>query len=228
MFVESCNKIEALLKAKSIRRLYLYTSIDTWGEQATYVRHGMNLSLFQKNIDFYLEKFPDQELLFMVTFNIFSLARFSELLDFWLSLKNRFNGKINRIKIYINILTEPIVFSYLLLPDEFALKYFDQILNYLETHYESSNTWGFNEFVANDIKKVRNDFILQKLSYEKLIQGRQEFVNFFRQYDQRKGLDLLQVFPEYADLFESWGFKRKVIPPVVHSISKIQVPQKPS
>ena len=205
-FVEICEKLKALVETNSVKKLHLYTSMDTWGDHAEYIRYGLDLKVFQQNVEYYLENFPNQQLSYMVTFNIFSLARFTELMGFWLSLKKRFNTNVNRVKVYINLLTEPIVYSYLLLPENFALEQFDKILEFARQNYEETNVKGFNDFVINDIKKARNDYILNKLPANKLAEGRADFVRFFRQYDQRKNLNLMKTFPEYAEIFKSWEF----------------------
>ncbi len=206
-FIEFCNKLQLLLDAKAVKKIYLYTSVDTWSDHATYIRHGMDFNVFQKNIDHFLKNFPEQKLSFMVTFNIFSLGKFTELLDFWRSLKQKYNVVNNRIKVYINMLTEPIVFSYLLLPEEFALAQFDKILAHAQKNFDETNFRGFNNFVINDIIKVKQDFLSQKLSPEVLDSARREFVLFFKQYDARKNTNLLETFKEYSEVFVAWREK---------------------
>jgi len=210
MFEKFCDTAKDLVEDKCVKRIQIFTSIDTWGNHAEYIRHGLDLEIFKTNVNYFLKTFPGQDLFFMVTFNLFSLARFTELLEFWKELKLTYNQDLNRIRVYVNMLTEPIVFSYLLLPEEFAVGYFDKILDYIDRNFESTNVRGFNDFVRNDIIKVKNDYLNNQLSSEALKSGREEFVRYFKQYDLRKNKSLLQTFPEYAEIFSSW--EREFLP----------------
>lgn len=206
IFAARCAEIRKLLDTKSIRKIKFVTSLDTWGKQAEYIRYGMDLEIFKQNVNDYLEKFPQHDISFTVTFNIFSLPQFTDLMEYWLQLKRKFNGSSaqNRIRTDLNILAEPIVFSYLLLPDEVALPMFDRCIQFAKDNMDPRGLNGFTNLVAADLLKLRNDFILSRLEPNVLARSRKQFVHFFRQYDERKGLSLTSTFPEFKELVESW------------------------
>ena len=87
-----CNKIKNLVSEKKIRNFKLFTSIDTWGPQAEYIRNGLNIELFEKNLRFYLEN-TDSPVTLMITFNIFSIPNFDLLLKKILEWRKSYSWK---------------------------------------------------------------------------------------------------------------------------------------
>ena len=205
LFRENMDLVKKLIENNSIYRLEIFTSLDTWGEQAKYIRYGLDLDIFQENMDYFLEHFPKQRISFMVTFNIFSPPRFTDLMQYWLDLKTRFNKQeYNRVYIDLNILTEPLVFSYLLLPESYILPIFDRCLEFARNHFDDTSMLGFSNLMEADINKLRNGFLLNKLPPKELSKARKSFKTFFAQYDERKEISLIETFPEYKDIISSW------------------------
>jgi hypothetical protein len=205
LFRTHCATVRNLVDKKCVRKIEFFTSLDTWGAPAEYVRYGLDLEIFKENVHHYMETFPEYDLSFMVTFNIFSLPNFIQLMHYWLELKKKHNhSQPNRLRTDLNILTEPIVFSYLLLPEDYALPKFDEILNFAKSHLDSTGMVGFTNLVTADLLKVKNDYILNKLPLDRREKARKDFVHFFKQYDLRKNLSLKQTFPDYVRFFEEW------------------------
>lgn len=204
LFVQKCDQLDDLLQNNCIKKLHFYTSIDTWGKQAEYIRHGLNLEIFKQNSAYFLKRFPRQDLSYMVTFNIFSLPKFTDLLRYWIDLKKQNNTTENRIRIYLNILTEPMLYSYHLLPVDLGTAYFDEMIAFVDQNADPTNVHGFNDLVRNDLLKVKNDFLANKLSAADIKKYRSEFVKFFKQHDVRRKTSLVEAFPEYRNLLNDW------------------------
>jgi hypothetical protein len=62
--------VQRLLSKKAIKGFKLYTSIDTWGPQAEYIRTNLDIELWEKNLRYYLDNLPGQDISFMITFNV--------------------------------------------------------------------------------------------------------------------------------------------------------------
>ena len=45
----------SLLTNKKIRRFKLFTSIDTWGKRAEYIRDGLDINVFERNLDYFMK-----------------------------------------------------------------------------------------------------------------------------------------------------------------------------
>ncbi len=205
LFQKHCATVRNLIDKKCVRKIEFFTSIDAWGSQAEYIRHGLNLEIFKQNVDHYMDTFPEYDLSVMVTFNIFSLPNFIPLMQYWLDLKKKHNtGPQNRLRTDLNILTEPLVFSYLLLPEEYAIPKFDESLSFANANFDSTGMKGFTNLVTADLLKVKNDYLLNRLEPEKLKEARRDFVCFFEQYDSRKKLNLRETFNDFAPFVDNW------------------------
>lgn len=56
LFVEKINKFQKLVEANAIMQLELTASIDCWGPEQEYVRHGLDLEVWKKNFEYLLDK----------------------------------------------------------------------------------------------------------------------------------------------------------------------------
>jgi hypothetical protein len=56
LFVEKMKKFEALVESEAIYMLELTASLDCWGPQQEYVRHGLDLDVWTHNFEYLLDK----------------------------------------------------------------------------------------------------------------------------------------------------------------------------
>ena len=75
------NKIDELLQNQKISRFMLFPSIDTWGRQAEYIRHGLNVREFEENVRELAKKMPEILISFIVTGNALSPFGLKKLLE---------------------------------------------------------------------------------------------------------------------------------------------------
>jgi hypothetical protein len=55
-FVKKMQKVEALVQQEAIYMLELTASLDCWGPEQEYVRHGLDLDIWQQNFEYMLDK----------------------------------------------------------------------------------------------------------------------------------------------------------------------------
>ena len=55
-FVDKINKFQMLVEKNAIYQLELTASLDCWGPQQEYVRHGLDLEVWQRNFEYLLDK----------------------------------------------------------------------------------------------------------------------------------------------------------------------------
>ena len=84
-----CHSVKGLLDEKKIQSFELFTSLDTHGAQAEYIRHGLDYNLVLKNIEKVFELLPDSKIIVMCTFNILSLSSFDKFLKDLSHLKKK-------------------------------------------------------------------------------------------------------------------------------------------
>ena len=64
------NPVNDLLTNNKIRRFKMFTSIDTWGKRAEYIRDGLDIEVFERNLDYFMRN-CEALMVLMITFNIF-------------------------------------------------------------------------------------------------------------------------------------------------------------
>lgn len=73
-----------------VKKVQLYLSVDTYGEQAAYIRKGFDYNMFMQNVKNTLEQCENVQVVFMVTYNIFSIVGFDKLIQDVLELKKSY------------------------------------------------------------------------------------------------------------------------------------------
>lgn len=189
-FIAYTNEI---MSAKKVKRFELYTSLDTAGPQAEYIRFGLNYDTFLANVERILREIPELHITFMCTFNVLSLPNFEAYLKKIGELKTNWPG---RVTLNIPYLRNPRFMSVTILPESFQI-YLEQSLNYMLRN---------SVFDEHEILQLRRILELMKhpsLSQEDRDRFQKQFKSFFSEYDNRKGTDLLKTFPEFKEFWES-------------------------
>jgi organic radical activating enzyme len=200
------DHINYLTDNDSIRRFKLYTSIDTWGTRAEYIRTGLDLSVWEQNFDRYL-KLTGQPVSFMITFNILSVTTFKSLLEKileWRTNYNQYNktDQLQMIRFDTPYLKEPLQYDMNILPKEDFMPYMRDSLKFMENNIDDTN---LNKFTNVEFEKFRRvvDY-MESTDYgsERTIEGRRDFYNWFNELDTRRGTDFAKTFPEMKTFFE--------------------------
>ncbi len=194
--IEKLNKIANKKKVKAIR---LYTSLDAYGEQAEYIRHGLNYQEVINNIELLFEKIPSLKITIISTFNALSVMSYQKLLDQVLVWRERYrlvDGR-DRFSIDIPYLNFPEYQSVKILPETF-LPYIDNLVLYMEQNYRPDDVFekGFLSIEIEKMKRIR-ELIKSPKDQEWQKEARRNFYRFFKEYDFRKQLDFKKIFPEY-------------------------------
>jgi hypothetical protein len=108
-----------------------------------------------------------------------------------------------RVSFTLNILRFPSFQSALVLPDDLKTQYRDRLTDWLNKHknqsYMHEHEINHMDRLISYLERVdsphRDAFDLDKL--------RNDFKNFYLQYDQRRNKNFLQCFPAMADWFQS-------------------------
>ena len=190
------TKVNALLDEGKIKHFKLFTSIDTWGEPAEYLRTGLDLNVWEKNLDTYLTK-TKQPITFMCTFNILTVTNFSSLLVKILEWRKKYNGwfsRKQRIRFDTPYLKEPLQYDMNLLPK-------DKFMPYMEISLEYMRRNKFSELEREKFSRVVE--YMRNTIYEdtKITEGRRDFYNWFTEYDRRRGTNFGKTFPELEQFY---------------------------
>lgn len=200
------TSVKKLCDEEKIRSFKLFTSLDTWGPRAEYIRTGLDLELWEKNFHTYLQN-TDSPITFMITFNIFSVTTFKEFLGKFLEWRKQYGwyddkeSDKHRIRFDTPYLREPIQYDMNILPKEEFMPYMHEALKFMEEHVDDSKAEAFTTVEYEKFKRVV-DYMSETVYPEsKLIEGRRDFYNWFNELDERRDADMLSVFPEYMNFY---------------------------
>ena len=198
------EKVNKLLDMGAIKDFKIFSSIDTWGEPAEYIRTGLDLTVWEKNLDTYLTK-TNRPITFMITFNILSVPSFTKLLNKILEWRVRYNGtdqnKWQRIRFDTPYLKEPLQYDMLILPKDEFMPYMKQHLAFIKDNLNDKDRTKFSELEYEKFRRVVDYMDSTNYTAEKLKEGRRDFYNWFTEYDRRRGTDFTKTFPELENFY---------------------------
>lgn len=202
-FIDQVKRITADQK---IKKFVLYTSVDTHGVQAEYLRTGLNYEKWLQRLRHYLTNVP-WDVHFMMTFNATSPYRFIELLKDLLALNKEFlvhDESLGRLRkrtmMDISHLMHPEYLSILILDDD-GRKRIGEIVEFMEAHeVEKVGPWGFHDYEIHKIRRIFAFVSQPTWTAEFLKWHRQFFYKFTRQHLEREGKDVHEIIPEMRGL----------------------------
>ena len=182
------------------------TSIDTWGPKAEYARTGLDIALWEKNLDYYLSN-TGWPVTFMITFNIFSVTSFHLLLEKILEWRRKYNSNNNstqwqRIRFDTPHLKEPTIYDMNILPKEKFMPFMYKHLQFMQAHQDDADRTKFSSL---EVEKFRRVVVyMASTHYEplKLEQAHKDFYNWFTEFDKRRNCSLPGTFPELKGFYK--------------------------
>jgi len=198
--VENVNDLISNHKVKTFK---LFSSMDTWGKRAEYIRTGLNLELWEKNLDVYVTG-TRRPITFMCTFNILSVTSYTDFLAKILEWRKKYDhlffdtSNTRKIRFDTPYLKEPLQYDMHILPKEEFLPHFDNILKFIEDNRDENDRTKFSDLEYERFRRVRDYFATVQYSEDKINEGRKDFYNWFTEYDYRRQTNFLQTFPEMS------------------------------
>ena len=198
--------VNHLLENNSIKRFKLFTSIDTWGDRAEYIRTGLDLKLWERNLDSYLTD-TGQPVSFMITFNILSVTTFKSLLEKILEWRAKYNScnktdQPQMIRFDTPYLKEPLQYDMNILPKDEYMKYMYESLEFIKQNLDDTDVNKFSQVEYEKFRRVVDYMKNTEYDADRIEQGRTDFYNCFTELDLRRGTDFLTTFPEMKNFYE--------------------------
>ena len=199
------DKVNSLVAKGCIKDFKVFTSMDTWGKQAEYIRTGLDLDLWEKNFDTYMTK-TNHPLTFMVTFNILTVTNFNKLLEKILEWRKKYNTdsqtKWQRIRFDTPYLKEPLQYDMNILPKEDFMPYMHKHLQFIKDNLDDKDRFKFSEMEYEKFRRVVDYMSSTEYTAQKLNEGRRDFAAWFREYDRRRNVNFRETFPDLVEFFE--------------------------
>ena len=201
-FVDCVN---SLLSQNKIKSFKLFSSVDTWGPRAEYIRDGLNLQVFENNLRYYLDN-TTAPITFMITFNIFSVTTFDSLLKKILEWRKEYNTddseRYRRIHFDTPYLKEPLQYDMNILPKNEYIPYMEKHLQFIKDNTDDNSRYKFSTIEYEKFRRVVDYMKTTVYEEEKLKEGQQDFWKFFKEQDRRRGNNFEDAFPEMSSFFK--------------------------
>ena len=185
------ERVKSLVSQKKIRKFSFFTSIDSWGSQAEYMRTGLKCDHWERNMKAVMMTGATVNL--MCTFNVLSVTNFKNLLYKVIEWRKEYG--FESVAFDSPYLKEPPHWMINILTDDF-MKYMDDTLQFI-----SDNQEWFTNVEYEKFKRVTHYMKENPVSTEKIRNGRRDFYVFFTENDKRLNTNLLKVFPEYTEFY---------------------------
>jgi len=177
----------------------IYTSMESVGTQAEYIRDGVDYALWRQNVQALLDAGITVHC--MCTINALCLTTLPQLLNELVEWK-RTHGR-ERVNFTLNILRFPSFQSPLVLPDHLREIFQSALINWLVDHrghsylqeHEINHTQRLIDYL--DVVKTPHS---EAFDRPKLLN---DFKQFYSQYDQRRGKIFATAFPELKEWYNS-------------------------
>jgi organic radical activating enzyme len=201
----------------------LFVSVDSVGEQAEYIRTGLDYQVMQKHVDEFLSNTCNSTITFINTFNLLSVPKIREYMEYILELRKRYDREgqgVKKIPIYdpynthpdfevwprqrvwfdIPLLRYPDWLSIDLLPASYD-KYLEDTIEFMEANYDTDDSFGgFYDF---EVDKLKRNLEWMRENRKNITDKKTRTKNlqmFLKQMDNRRGTNFNKVFPEFGNL----------------------------
>jgi organic radical activating enzyme len=202
------TEVNYISENNGFKRFKLYTSIDTWGARAEYIRSGLDLKIWERNFHAILSetKFP---ITFMITFNILSVTTFKSLLEKILEWRTQYGwyNDLNehRIRFDTPHLKEPLQYDMNILPKDEFMPYMYDNLKFMEDNVVEGDPSKFSQIEFEKFRRVVDYMATTEYNQDKVTEGRRDFYNWFNELDTRRGTNFVTTFPEMEKFFKKCG-----------------------
>jgi organic radical activating enzyme len=193
--------VKQLCQEGVLEHFMQYVSLDGWGAQAEYMRHGLDFDLLWNRVNQFLNEVPYRNsLTFIVTMNNLSVTSLENLFAGILGLRKTYSTTYQRVWFDTPVLRTPTWQSLQLLPESYVDR-LEHVWAWMirQTETPEDPFHGFKDYeiarLDRDIAWMRNG---QTLDPAYVIQNKADFYRFFNEADRRHGTDFLKTFPEMS------------------------------
>jgi organic radical activating enzyme len=191
--------IDRLLGSIEGLEVDIYTSNESIGAQAEYIRDGLNYRQWVNNVQRIATSDRVRGVHIMNTINALCLESLTEFLDMVLWFK-LIHGR-EKISFTLNILRFPSFQSPLVLPNDIRSRHKEKLEQWLTTNADNPL---LHEHEVNHMQRLIDYLDIVKTPHSDAFDMpklHNDFKQFFTQYDQRRGKDFAQTFPALKDWY---------------------------
>jgi organic radical activating enzyme len=202
-FIEKIKRIEDEGRVKEI---VIFTSVDTWGEQAEYIRTGLEFNRWWNNINKIMTKCPRVIITFMSTYNALSVFNYEKLIHNVYKLKDEYASTdrywSSAVFLDSSYLRYPFHQAVQVLPMDYSKYILDQakLITYYAAPNFSHEHIGYSDVEVQKVKRIY-DWMNAPQDAETQMKNRYNFYQYFSNHDIRRGTNFLKTFPELEEFY---------------------------
>jgi hypothetical protein len=202
MSEKALEKLVSITHSLPIKEFDLFTSNESFGAQAEYIRDGLKYQQWRDNLIYFMEHAKFRSLTIMMTINQLCLFSITDFIDDMLILKAKYG--MNSPHLSFNMLRWPSFMSPLTLPDDIKAELHLQISKWFEQN-KTNPLLGESEKaqvkrLLDYIEVLDTGHIMAPSDKALLFH---DFKSFFTQYDTRRGKNLVETFPRLKEWYDS-------------------------
>ena len=193
--------LDRLLASVAGQDVDIYTSQESTTIQAEYIRDGLDYAAWLGNVQKLLDSDAIRTVHCMATINALCLDSLPELLSAIVEFKQQYGR--DRVSFTLNILRFPSFQSPLVLPEHLLLYYRNRLINWTLQHRDQTY---MHEHELNHLDRLIAYLDRVKTPHSDtfdLPALHNDFKQFYTQYDQRRGKDLISTFPNLATWYQT-------------------------
>ncbi len=194
------SRLEELLSATEGIELDIYTSNESIGPHAEYIRDGLDWEQWCENMMLLMKSKRLRGLHNMATINALCLESLPEFLTMLLEWKSKYGQDFPNFT--LNILRFPSFQSPLVLPDDIRTKHKQELDRWLANY---SNHSMLQEHERNHVQRLIDYLDVVKTPHSDAFDMprlHNDFKKFYQQYDQRRSKDFGRTFPGLKEWYD--------------------------
>lgn len=202
--------IDKLIEStQSINHFHLYTSNESFGPQAEYIRDGLEWETWSKNFERICSEARVEGVHMMMTINALCLDTITVFLDWVMDMKRKYGAPFPGVS--VNILRFPSFQSALTLPDSLRKMYHDELVEWLRKTREAgeidrNGLTLFQPWEQDQLSRLIEYLDVVKTPHRNTAERElleHDFRVFYEQYDVRRGKDFRKTFPRLAEFYDT-------------------------
>jgi hypothetical protein len=201
----------------SFKSFDLYTSNESYGKQAEYIRDGLEWDSWISNMHKMLSTGNFRNVHVMMTINSLCLFSITDFMNEMIKLKEQY-GRAQAMMTF-NILRFPSFQSVVTLPEDIRLERANHLEQWLKINWHAQLKTNYGRGLLNQMEFEGLERLIAYLREVQVghattssIKTREyDFKSFFDQYDVRRGKNFKETFPMLADWYDSIT-KTSIIP----------------
>ena len=200
--------IKRLEDEERVNEFIVFTSAESWGNHAEYIRHGLDFNYFWDNCNRILDASNRTILTFMSTYNALSVPRYDKLIKGIYELKEQY-GNSDRywnsaVFLDSSYLRYPTHQTVQVLPTEWDNKILEQsqLMDFMGVPLFDHRYVGYSDIEIQKVKRIYDWKTSEWDGKEQQVkEHRYNFGKFFKEHDKRRGTDFRKTFPELEGFY---------------------------